>query len=84
MRYRPTVLNTASALLIIVDNYTYWSSYFRGERYEYGFVALAVSIATGLFGILIDFVLQKKVKNSWVINGIGLVLVIVFITAFLV
>ncbi|MCX2719080.1 hypothetical protein [Lentiprolixibacter aurantiacus] len=84
MHYRPTILNIASFLLIVVDNYTYWTSYFKGERYEYGFVALVISVLTGLFGLLIDLVLQKKVKNFWVINGIGLLLVTLFVLVFLV
>ena len=50
-----------------------------GEIYEYGFVALILSISIGLFGLVIDFVLQKIFKNYWIINAVGLILLLLFI-----
>lgn len=77
-KYRPTILNLASGLLIGIDTYIYWSSYLRGEIYEYGTVALFLSFLMGGMGLVIDLVLQKSIKSYWLVNGIGLVLVILF------
>lgn len=78
MKYRPTLLNIASILLIVIDNYLYWSSYLKGEIFDYGFIALLLSIIIGLSGLLVDFALQKTVKNYWIINGIELFLLLLF------
>jgi hypothetical protein len=78
LKFKPTILNIASILLIIIDNYIYWTSYLKGEIYEYGFIALILSFIVGFLGLLIDFVLQKVFKNYWIINGIGFVLLLLF------
>ena len=78
MNYRPTILNITSILLIVIDNYTYWTSYSKGDIYEYGFIALMLSLVIGLLGLLVDLVLQKKIRNYWIFNGVELVLIILF------
>lgn len=83
MKYRPTLLNIAAVSLIVIDNYTYWSDYFKGKTFEFGFVALMLTFAVGFFGLLIDFLLQKLLRNYWIINLIGLVLIAIFTAIFL-
>ena len=79
MKYKPTILNTASALLILTDNYKYWTDYAKGEIYEYGGVALVLSMLVAVAGLLADLALQRYIRNRWVVNGIGLLLVLLFI-----
>lgn len=78
MKYRLTILNIASVALILIDSYIYISSYLRGEIYEYGFVALALTFIIGFTGLFIDFFLQKTFRNYWIINGIEVIVLIIF------
>lgn len=48
MKYRLTILNVAAVLLLMVDNYIYWSSYVKGEVAAYGLTALVLSVAMGI------------------------------------
>lgn len=79
MNYKPTILNIASIVLILTDNYTYWTAYAKGEIYEYGGVALALSMLVAVGGLLADLALQKFIRNRWVVNGIELIVVLLFL-----
>lgn len=82
--YKPTLLNVACSVLILYDNYTYWTAYARGEIYEYGGVALVISMLVALTGLLVDFILQKFVRNAWIVNGAESVVIAIFIFFYLV
>ncbi len=76
MKYKPTLLNIAAIVLLITDNYIHWSAYAAGEVAEYGLIGLVLSLLLVIFGLLIDFILQRSLKNHWHINGIELVLLL--------
>ena len=82
--YKPTLLNIACSVLILYDNYTYWTAYARGEIYEYGGVALVLSMLVAFAGLSGDFLLQKFVRNAWIVNGIEAVVIAVFVFLYVV
>ncbi|MFM1879522.1 MAG: hypothetical protein RLZZ241_2388 [Bacteroidota bacterium] len=77
--YRPSLLNLAVVFLIGYDNFIYWTAYARGAIYEYGGVALALSMLVAMAGLLGDFILQRLLRNVWVINGIEAVVIAIFV-----
>jgi hypothetical protein len=75
MKYKATLLNISSALLLIWGNYTYWTTGYKGDTEGWGMLALMTLSGAGLFGLLIDFVLQKLISNYWLITGIELLII---------
>jgi hypothetical protein len=49
------------------------------DPFGYGFIAMAVGIGIGLFGILIDFLLSLFIKNKIILNTSELILVSLFL-----
>jgi hypothetical protein len=49
------------------------------DPFGYGFIAMAVGIGIGLFGICIDFLLSLFIKNKIILNTAELILVSLFL-----
>jgi hypothetical protein len=49
------------------------------DPFGYGFIAMAVGIGIGLFGIFIDFLLSLFIKNKIILNTAELILVSLFL-----
>jgi hypothetical protein len=53
-----------------------WETLSNGEGW--GVVYMIGLISAGLFGLLIDFIMNLLIKNKKVLNGIGIILVLIF------
>jgi hypothetical protein len=49
------------------------------DPFGYGFIAMAVGIGIGIFGIFIDFLLSLFIKNKITLNISELILVTLFL-----
>lgn len=79
MKYRPTVLNVTSIIVILYFGIAAIVQETKPDAGGWGFLFILVFVVPGFVGLLIDLVLQKLVKNYWIINGIELAVVIAFL-----
>ncbi len=79
MKYRPTVLNIASAIVILYFAIGAIIEETKPDAQGWGFLLIIIFVVPGIIGLVIDGVLQKYIKSYWVINGIELAIVVVWI-----
>ncbi len=70
MKYRPTVLNIFSVILIIWINYDFWTDNPAADVEGWGKLALLTFTGAGILGLLIDLGLQSFLKNYKLVNAI--------------
>ncbi|WP_461599937.1 hypothetical protein [Winogradskyella sp.] len=79
MKYRPTVLNISAIIVLIYDGYKYFKDFLNDIHYQYGALAMFMTGMIVFSGLLLDYILQKKIKKYLIVNLVGLLVVLVFI-----
>lgn len=79
IKYRPTPLNITCALLILAGVY---SAVFSGPM-GFGLIITLYSVPAGLFGLWMDYLIQKFNEKYWHILLIELVMVAMMAIPFL-
>lgn len=79
MKYRPTVLNISAVIVLIYDGYKYFKDFINDIHYPYGAIAMFMTGIIVFSGLLLDYLLQKKIKKYFILNLVGLLVVLIFI-----
>ena len=83
IKNRITILLSFSILLLLtcitINTYEFFNSAPKTDDLNYGFMALIFICVLAIFGIFIDFILFKFIKNKWTLNLIELLLIICLI-----
>lgn len=79
MKYRPTVLNISAVIVLIYDGYKYFKDFINDIHYQYGAIAMFMTGIIVFSGLLLDYFLQKKIKKYFILNLVGLLVVLIFI-----
>lgn len=79
MKYRPTVLNISAVIVLIYDGYKYFKDFINDIHYQYGAIAMFMTGIIVFSGLLLDYLLQKKIKKYFILNLVGLLVVLIFI-----
>ncbi|MDY2587867.1 hypothetical protein [Winogradskyella aquimaris] len=79
MKYRPTVLNISVVIVLIYDGYKYFKDLINDIHYQYGALAMFMTGIIVFSGLLLDYFLQKKIKKYFILNLVGLLVVLIFI-----
>lgn len=80
MKFKSLTILKSFSILFILGCLLYTAMKWKTLAYEegWGVVFMIPLFLFGFIGLTLDFILTKMIKNKWLINIIGLVIVLIF------